>query len=125
MAYKVTSKKINKIHKKLYNAPLHKRYKELTAPLSELLVKEHEIKNLPVRKGDTVLIVRGEFAGHEGKVVKVSLRRRRIYIEGVTRNKADGTAVSVPVHASKVVITKLNLSDEERRKIIERKRHEK
>jgi len=94
----------------------------MTAPLAESLRKEHGIKRLPVRRGDIVLIVRGSFAGQEGKVVRVSLKKRRIYVEGVTLTKADGTEVYCPIHPSKVVITKLDLSDEWRKRIIERKR---
>lgn len=119
---KTKSRQPRKQRKAYYNRPLHQRWKELTAPLSEELRKELSIKRLPVRKGDTVLIVRGDFAGHEGKVVKVSLKKRRIYVEGVTLTKADGTTVYYPIHPSKVVITKLDLSDDWRKKIIERKK---
>jgi len=111
-----------KQRKAYYNRPLHLRQKEMTAPLSEPLVREHGVKRLPVRAGDTVMIVRGSFSGHEGKVVKVDLKKRRIHVEGATRSKADGTTIFVPIHPSKVVITKLDLSDERRRKIIERRK---
>ena len=105
-----------------FNAPLHKRQKDMTAKLAEPLRKELGIKRLPVRKGDTVLILRGDYAGHEGKVIRVSLKKRRIYVEGATRQKADGTAVHVPIHPSKVIITKLDLSDPYRKEMIERKK---
>ena len=111
-----------KVRKRLFNAPLHQRWKLLTAKLSEDLQKEHEIKRLPVRTGDTVKILRGDWRGHEGKVVEVDLKRVRIYVEGVTIKKADGTPRYYPIHPSKVIITKLGEVDEVRRKIIERKR---
>lgn len=122
MTTRTTSKQPRKQRKAYYNRPLHQRIKEMTAPLAESLRKEHGIKRLPVRRGDIVLIVRGSFAGQEGKVVRVSLKKRRIYVEGVTLTKADGTEVYCPIHPSKVVITKLDLSDEWRKRIIERKR---
>ncbi len=110
-----------KVRKRMLNAPLHIRRKFLTAPLAPTLRREYGIKRLPVRKGDTVLILRGEYAGHEGRVVRVSFKKARIYVEGVTRRKVDGTEVFIPIHASKVMITKLDLSDEKRKEIIRRK----
>ncbi len=111
-----------KQRKALYNAPLHLRRKLLTAPLSKELREKYGVKRLPVRKGDEVRIVRGAYAGMEGKVNRVDLRKVRIYIDGVTRERSDGTPVFIPIHPSKVEIIKLDLSDEERRKIIERRK---
>jgi large subunit ribosomal protein L24 len=75
-----------------------------------------------VRVGDVVRIMRGDFAGHEGKVVEVDLDRVRIHVEGVQIKKADGTPVYYPIHPSKVMIVKLDLSDKYRLKIIERRK---
>ncbi|MEL9940063.1 MAG: 50S ribosomal protein L24 [Ignisphaera sp.] len=110
-----------KQRKRLFNLPLHLRWRLLTAPLSEDLRKELGIKRLYIRSGDVVRIVRGDWKGHEGKVVNVDLKRGRIYIEGVTIKKADGTDVYYPIHPSKVIIVKLGEVDEVRRKIIERR----
>ena len=44
----------------------------------------------------------------------------RITIEGVTINQADNTAVARPIHASNVVITKLNLDDAWRKDALKR-----
>lgn len=108
-----------KQRKRLFNAPLHKRYKMMAAPLSPELVEKYNAKRLPVRKGDVVRILRGSWAGHEGKVLRVSLRDMRIYVEGVTIQKADGTPRFYPIHPSKVMIVKLDTSDKLRMKIIE------
>jgi len=116
------SSKPSKARKRYYNTPLHRRWKDLSAPLAENLVREYGVKRLPVRSGDTVLIVRGEYSGHEGKVVKVDLKERRIHVEGVTKTKADGTSVFYPLHPSKVIITRLDLSDSWRKKILERRK---
>lgn len=106
----------------IHNAPLNVKALQLVAPLSEELRKEHNLKRLRVRKGDTVLVVRGSFRGHEGRVVKVDVKKVRIYIEGVTKVRSDGKEVFAPIHPSKVVITKLDLSDNRRAQILERKR---
>ncbi|AFK50762.1 50S ribosomal protein L24P [Thermogladius calderae 1633] len=116
------SKKPSKQRKALYNAPLHVRHKFMTAKLSDELAEKYGVKRLPVRKGDTVKILRGDWRGHEGKVVDVDLKRGRIFVEGVQVKKADGTLVYYPIHPSKVVITKLDLSDKYRTRIIERRK---
>lgn len=110
-----------KQRKRLYQAPLHKRYKIFSAPLSPDLKKSHGIGTLPVRSGDTVKIVRGERKGFEGKITGVDRTKYRISIEGVTREKVDGTAIPVSVHPSKVMITNLNLDDKWRKEILRRK----
>ena len=98
----------------LFRAPLHRRQKFMAAPLSKELRKEVGKKSLPVRKGDTVKILRGKFRGHEGKVARVSLSRMRIYVEGATVKRSDGTEKLVPIHPSNVVIVDLERSDERR-----------
>ncbi|MEM4738276.1 MAG: 50S ribosomal protein L24, partial [Acidilobaceae archaeon] len=50
----------------LFTAPLHTRQKLMSAPLSPELREKYGVKNLPVRKGDKVRIMRGDFKGHEG-----------------------------------------------------------
>lgn len=119
---RVTSLQPRKQRRFLYNMPLHLRHKLLTAPLSPELRKELGIRNLPVKKGDVVRIMRGDWKGHEGKIVEVDLRRVRIHIEGVTIKRADGTPVYYPIHPSKVMIIKLGEVDKVRKKIIERRR---
>ncbi len=103
--------KPSKQRKMLYQSPAHRLRKLLTAPLSEELHKSQGRRSFPVRKGDTVKIVRGDFAGIEGKITKMDTHKQRIFVEGVTREKVAGTSTNVSVHASKVRITKLNLDD--------------
>jgi large subunit ribosomal protein L24 len=110
-----------KQRKMLYNAPAHIRHKFLGAHLSNELLASRGIKTLPVRKGDTIRIVRGDNAGFEGKVSRVDLKRYRIFVEGLTREKVDGTNIFVSVHPSKVIIRSLNLDDKWRKAIVERK----
>ncbi|BAA30882.1 124aa long hypothetical 50S ribosomal protein L24 [Pyrococcus horikoshii OT3] len=118
---KMNSKQPRKQRKFLYNAPLHVRQKMMSAPLSKELREKYKVRNLPVRVGDKVRIMRGDFKGYEGKVVEVDLKRYRIYVEGVTLRKVNGTEVFYPIHPSNVMIIELNLDDEKRKKIIERR----
>ncbi|MCL6578737.1 MAG: 50S ribosomal protein L24 [Candidatus Bathyarchaeota archaeon] len=114
--------KPTKQRKMMYQAPDHVRYKLLAAPLSPELQASRRVKTLPVRSGDTVRIVRGDHKGFEGKITSVDRKKYRIYVEGLTREKVDGTTIFVPIHPSKVMITNLNLDDKWRKKILERKR---
>jgi large subunit ribosomal protein L24 len=59
--------------------------------------------------------MRGDRKGLEGKVARVDRKNYRINVEGITREKVDGTAIQIPIHPSKVMITNLNLDDKWRR----------
>jgi len=59
--------------------------------------------------------MRGDKKGTEGKVTRVDRSKYRLFVEGITREKVDGTAIQVPIHPSKVMITSLNLDDKWRR----------
>jgi len=76
-----------KQRKMLFNAPAHIRHKLMAAPLSPELLAQRGIKTLPVRKGDTVRIMRGDHKGFEGKISRVDLKRYRVFLEGLTREK--------------------------------------
>jgi large subunit ribosomal protein L24 len=92
----------------------HKREKLLGANVSENLRGQYKKRSMRVIKGDTVRILRGEYAGIEGKVEKVSTERTTLSIEGVQREKIRGGNVKVQIHASNVQIISLNTGDEYR-----------
>ncbi len=108
----------SKQRKRLFNAPAHIRHKMMAAPLSSELQASRGAKTLPVRRGDTVRILRGDNKGFEGKVSRVDLKAYRIYMEGLTREKVDGTNIFLAVHPSKVQIRNLNLDDKYRKDTI-------
>jgi len=83
----------------------------LAASLSTELRTTYGRRSIPVRAGDTVRIVRGDFSGVEGKVSDIDTSRQRLFVEGVTREKVAGTSEKVSVHCTKVMITRLNLDD--------------
>ncbi|MGC8998073.1 MAG: 50S ribosomal protein L24 [Candidatus Bathyarchaeia archaeon] len=114
--------KPSKQRKMLFQAPDHIRYKHFAAPLAPELRKSYGTRSLPVRSGDTVRVLKGDHKGFEGKVARVDRKKFRIYVEGLTREKVDGSTVFVPIHPSKVMITKLNLDDKWRKKILERRK---
>ena len=111
--------KSRKQRKELFNAPIHKRRKWISAHLEENLLLKYDKRGIPVIKGDTVRVMRGSFKGHEDKVVHVNIRRRQVEIEGMTMTKADNKKIAKPIHASNLMITKLNLTDKWRRSKLE------
>jgi len=86
----------------------------LSAHLSDELRAQYGVRTARVCKGDTVAIIRGEedVRGTEAKVLEVFTNTGRVSVEGVTINQADGTATVRPVHASNLIITKLNTEDQ-------------
>lgn len=118
---KQKSKQPRKQRKKLYQAPLHRRWKLVSAPLSKSLREKYGTRSLPIRKGDRVEVMRGDFKGHQGEVVKVDMKRLKIHVDGATMTKSDRTEVYYPIHPSNLRIVKLSLEDKERVNILERR----
>ena len=116
------TKNPKKQRKKMFNAPAHIRHKLMGAHLSAELHAQRGVKTLPVRKGDTIRVVRGDHKGFEGKVSRIDLKHFRVFLEGLTREKVDGTTVFVAIHPSKIMIKTLNLDDKVRKAILERKK---
>lgn len=115
------SSKPGKQRKKLFQASYHIRGKILSAHLSSELQSMYKTRSMPVRTGDVVRVLRGDYRGVEGKVLRVNRKKYRIFIEGITRQKSDGTTVLIPIHPSKVEIIRLNLDDKFRKEILERR----
>jgi len=95
-------------------APLHERHKQVRATLSEELREEYGRRRARVNEGDTVEVMRGDFAGEEEEVVRVDLKDAAVHVEDVTVEKADGEEVPRPMDASNLRITDLDTSDERR-----------
>jgi large subunit ribosomal protein L26e len=73
------------------------------------LIRIGQVRSLPVRKDDEVLIVRGKFKGREGKVTQVYRKKWVIHVDRVHRDKTSGATAPVGIHPSNVVITTLKL----------------
>ncbi len=110
----IASKQPRKQRKFLANAPLHMRKKFVSVSLSEDLRKKQETRNVPVKKGDTVRILRGKFSKKQGKVLEVKLKTSKITVEGIQTKKQDGSKVNVRLQPSNLRIIELNLGDKKR-----------
>merc|ERR1711997_51668 len=104
-----------------FNAPSHMRRKIMSAPLSKDLRQNHNVRSLPIRKDDEVMVVGGHFKGQQtGRVISVYRKKFVIHVERMQREKVNGTTVQVGIHPSNCVITKLKL-DKDRKAMLERR----
>jgi large subunit ribosomal protein L24 len=103
-----------KQRKYVAKAPLHIKNKLVSANLSEDLRKKHNMRNITLRKGDSVLIMRGKFRGKKGKVTKVLLKTSKIIIDGIQIKKKDGSKIDVKMEPSNLQIHELNMEDKRR-----------
>merc|ERR1712115_480594 len=108
-----------KSRKEHFQAPSSVRRVIMSAPLSKELREKHNVRAIPIRKDDEVVIKRGTNKGREGKVTSVYRLKYVIHVERVSREKTNGQSVPIGIAPSKVEITKLNL-DKDRESIIER-----
>lgn len=115
-----SSKKPKKQRKYLANAPLHIRRKFLSTHLSKELRLKYKRRSFPIRKDDQVLVLRGQFKKTKGKVSNINLKKIKVYVDSVQVLKKDGSRVLYPLHPSNLIITSLNLDDNERVKALTR-----
>ena len=94
--------------------------KNPSAHLSSDLKDKYNTRSLPVRAGDEVRVVRGDFAGISGEVKDIN-DDGSINVEDVELEKRGGESVFYPLDTSNVIIKSLNLDDDEREKVLDRK----
>lgn len=114
------SRQPRKQRKKLYSAPLHKKQKLVSAMLDKKLRKKFNRKSMPVRKGDRVEVLRGNYKGVRSNVKKVDLKLLQITLEEIKKEKTEGTEIHIPFHPSNLKIIEADMSDKKRQKIIQR-----
>ena len=120
MKISASSSKPVKVRKVLANSSTKdKSLKLARAMLSTNLKAKYATNSVRVRPGDSVKLVRGEYAGVEGKIQKVFPQEGRVTVEGVTREKIAGGTTPLRIHTSNVVVTNLNLDDKFRRQKLE------
>ena len=98
------------------NAPNHIKKTFMGATLDKELRKKYGMRNIGVRKGDEVKVMRGKFKGKQGKVGSVDIGNTRIQIDGIQRSKVGGEKLITWFHPSNVKIIILNVDDKKRMK---------
>ena len=92
----------------------------MSTSLSKELQAKYNVRSIPVRKDDEVMVVRGIYKNREGKVTACYRGKYVIHVERITRDKANGAQVNVGLQPSNCIITKLKL-DKDRKAILDRK----
>ena len=115
------SKRPGKQRKYTINAPLHIKSKLLNVHLIKELREKYKLRNVRVKKGDKVKILRGDHRGKSGKVNRVIMANQKIYVEGIDNVKKDGNKYFIPLKPSNLMIVELDLTDKVRKAKIEKK----
>ena len=98
-------------NQQIYYATMKTASKQLSCALSKELRKKYGKRSTRILKGDTAKIIRGEFAGVDGKVTKISIPDRGVNIEGVKKEKLKGDKFDVYVRTTNIVLTALDTED--------------
>lgn len=114
------SKKPKKQRKAFHEKPLHARQREVASHLAKKLAGELSMRAIPLRTGDSVKVMRGGFKGKSGKVSRVDYSKMQVFVEKLSRRKADGTEVLVAFKASNLLVESLEKGDEKRLKKLRR-----
>lgn len=96
------------------------RRKLMSANLSKELQARHNVRSMPIRQDDEVLVTRGMYKTREGKVTAVYRKKWVVHVERLAREKVHGTSVPVGIPPSSLVITKLKM-DKDRKRLLEAK----
>lgn len=115
------STKPRKQRKYRAQAPLHTKKKLVSVHLNKDLIKKYGKRNVSVRVGDKVKVLRGQFKKKEGKVERVNKKTYKIYITGIELIKKDGSKILQGIDPSSLMITELNLDDKIRKTKLEKK----
>lgn len=123
----VKSNKPGKQRKSADKAPLHLKRKRVRSRLQSDDPRLAAVRSVTVRVGDQVRVIRGDFAHggkrHGGKrkiaaqdkkahkVIRIDSHKGRLFIEGQVVSTSDNKDEAVSVHASNVVVVKLDETD--------------
>ena len=133
----MSSTKPKKQRKNAAKAPIHTKRKRIRARCLDPAFPN--VRNVTIRVGDIVSVHRGDWGnpGHdkdeggkrlggtrgkegiEANVIGVDVRTGRIFVEGVSHSTAESKAEGIPLHASNVVVTKIDDGDVVRLKKLE------
>jgi large subunit ribosomal protein L24 len=97
---------------------LHIKRKLLNVNLSKELRKKYNRRNIPIRKGDEIKVMRGKFKKKQGKIIGIDVKNSKLKIDSIMIKKQDGSKVNVRIHPSNLQIIGLNLDDKKRMKNI-------
>jgi ribosomal protein uL24 len=94
------------------------RRRALTVALSKELRDRYGRRQLPVRRGDTVRVLSGSYEGQEERVAKIHTRSMTLTLDNITLKKADQKLKALAIRPNHLLLTKLNLADGWRRRVL-------
>lgn len=100
--------------KRFYNSKNHQKTKRMNVHLSKGLrasIKKKK-RSLLVRKGDRVRVMRGPGKGSEGKVLRASHAKMKVYVEGMVLRTAKGREVLQALQPSNLMLVSLEQTKE-------------
>jgi large subunit ribosomal protein L24 len=99
----------------VYTATTFERRRRMTVPLSRELRARFHLRSVPLRKGDTVRVMRGSYVGREERVAKIDRRAYSVTLDNVTLKSGEEKLKPLPVRTNHLLIVRLNLADAWRR----------
>jgi len=105
------------------NAPLHIRHKLMASHLNKDLKKQYGRRSFPVRKGDKVKVMRGEYHGTIGEITKVDAKHYKVLVKGAEEKTKAGPTRFYPIAPSNLLLISLNLEDKKRAEALGRKQN--
>jgi large subunit ribosomal protein L24 len=115
------SKRPAKQRKYNANLPIHMRKKLVSVNLSKELRKKLGKRNIAVKKGQLVKIMRGKFKKKQGKVQSVDLKKLKITVEGIQVKKQDGSKANFPLKPSNLQIIRAETEESKEEKKTDKK----
>lgn len=116
-----SSKQPRKQRKYKANAPMHLKAKLVSVNLAKPLRKTVGKRNVQIKKDDKVKVMRGKFKGHQGKVLSVSVKYAKVYVEGIQVTKMDNSKANVPLKPSNLQIIEMAERKTKAKKVEEKK----
>jgi large subunit ribosomal protein L26e len=95
----------------------------MSCRLSKELREKHSTRNVPIRRGDEVKVLKGKAKNKTGKVVQVYRKKWCIHVDKVNRDKQNGQSVFLPIKPSYCVIEKLQMNKDRKSFFEERAKH--
>jgi len=115
------SKQPRKQRKYKANAPLHLKAKFVNVNLAKPLRKSVGKRNIQIKKNDKVKIMRGKNKGKQGKVLSVSIKYAKVYVENIQVTKMDNSKANVPLKPSNLQIIEMAERGKKVKKVEEKK----
>lgn len=106
-----SSKNPTKQRKYRRNAPQHVKDKLVSANLASELREELGTRNLNLKVGDRVEIMRGDDKGKSGVISGINREEQKVTVKGVESTKNDGSSREKPLRPSNLQVKALNLEN--------------